>query len=67
MGYGEAQRSDLRETIRSASDHADTVVVGTPIDLFGALDLAVPSVRVYYDLTERSGPTLEELLEPVVR
>ena len=66
MGYGDEQREDLRETIHRASGNIDAVVIGTPIDLSGVLDLAVPSVRVYYDLEERSGPTLEELLAPVL-
>jgi predicted GTPase len=66
MGYGDEQRKDLRETIHRASQEADVVVIGTPIDLAGVLDLAVPSVRVHYDLEERSGPTLEELLAPVL-
>ena len=66
MGYGDAQRADLRETIHRASDSIDAVVIGTPIDLSGILDLEVPSVRVFYDLEERTGPTLDELLEPVL-
>jgi predicted GTPase len=66
MGYGDSQRSDLRETIHRASEDIDIVVIGTPIDLSGVLDLEVPSVRVYYDLDERVGPTLEELLNPIL-
>jgi len=66
MGYGDAQRSDLRETIQRASEDIDVVVIGTPIDLSGVLDLEVPSVRVYYDLDERTGPTLEELLGSIL-
>jgi predicted GTPase len=66
MGYGTAQRADLRETILRAAPHIDTVVVGTPIDLSGVLGLEVPSVRVFYDLEERTGPTLQELVGPIV-
>jgi predicted GTPase len=66
MGYGDAQRDDLRETIHRASEDIDAVVIGTPIDLEGVLDLTVPSVRVFYNLEERTGPTLEELLAPVL-
>ena len=67
MGYGEDQRNDLRETIQRASAQADVVIVGTPIDLAGLLDLETPSVRVYYDLEEKSGPSLEELVARVLR
>jgi len=66
MGYGEAQRKELRATIESAADEVDVVIIGTPIDLSGVLDLSVPSVRVFYDLEEKVGPTLEELLQPVL-
>jgi predicted GTPase len=66
MGYGERQRADLRATIHAAAAECDVIVIGTPIDLSGVLDLEVPSVRVYYDLDERSGPTLADLLAPVL-
>ncbi len=66
MGYGEEQRNDLRETIHRASAQADVVIIGTPIDLAGLLDLETPSVRVYYDLEEKSGPSLEELVAPQI-
>lgn len=67
MGYGEKQRHDLRETIHGAAPSFDTVVIGTPIDLARALDLEVPSVRVFYDLEEVAGPTLEEVIAPILR
>ncbi len=66
MGYGDAQRADLRETIHRAAAAVDVVVIGTPIDLARVLDLEVPSVQVYYDLEEKSGPTLAELLQPLL-
>ncbi len=66
MGYGEQQRADLRDTVHRASADADVVVVGTPIDLAGLLDLETPSVRVFYDLEEKSGPSLEELVAPLI-
>ncbi len=64
MGYSEQQRHDLRETIHRAAAEADLVIIGTPIDLARVLDLEVPSVRVFYDLVEQRGPTLEELVTP---
>jgi predicted GTPase len=66
MGYGEQQRRDLRETIHRASAVADVVIIGTPIDLAGLLDLDTPSVRVFYDLEEQTGPSLEELVAPLL-
>jgi predicted GTPase len=42
------------------------IVIGTPIDLARVLDLEVPSVRVFYDLVEVKGPTLEEVLKPLL-
>ena len=63
MGYGDRQRSELRETILATG--ADLVIVGTPIDLMGVLDLDVPAVRIGYDLEIVSGPSLEELLAVV--
>jgi predicted GTPase len=66
MGYGEKQQRELRETIHAAAKEADVIVIGTPIDLARVLELEVPSVRVFYDLVEVKGPTLEEILKPVV-
>ncbi len=66
MGYGESQRADLRETIHAAGPDIDIVVIGTPSELARVLDLEVPSVQVYYDLAEQAGPSLEELLAPLI-
>jgi len=60
MGYGEEQRSELRQTIEACD--CDLVVVGTPIDLARHLDLDKPSVRVTYSLQEIGRPTLEDVL-----
>jgi len=66
MGYGEAQRRDLRETIHRAAADVDVTVIGTPIDLARVLALETPSVQVYYDLDELRGPTLQDLLAPIL-
>lgn len=66
MGYGEQQRRDLAETIEAAAESADVVIIGTPIDLAGLLDLAIPSVRVYYDLEELTTPTLRDLVKALL-
>ena len=65
MGYGDEQRRDLKQTIERAAAAVDVVVVGTPIDLARVLELEVPSVQVFYDLQERTGPTLAELLTAI--
>jgi len=66
MGYGDRQRADLKETIERAAAGVDLVLIGTPIDLARVLGLEIPSVQVFYDLEERRGPSLEELLRPVI-
>lgn len=64
MGYSDAQRADLKESIVAASP--DAVVIGTPIDLASLLDLEIPSVRVYYEIEEMGEPTLEDIVIPLV-
>ncbi len=60
MGYGEAQRKDLEDTI-NASD-ADLVIIGTPIDLKRIIRIQKPAQRVRYELQEIGQPTLADLL-----
>jgi predicted GTPase len=64
MGYGEAQRAALRETIE-ASD-AEVVVAGTPIDLAALLGLTKPVVRVRYELEEVESPGLGAAVDAFV-
>ena len=61
MGYGSKQMQELEETIDKSS--ADVVVIGTPIDLRKVIDITKPSVRVKYDLEEKEGGTVEEILK----
>jgi predicted GTPase len=60
MGYGEAQRKDLEETINQAD--VDMVIVGTPIDLKRIIKINKPNQRVRYELQEIGKPTLKDLL-----
>ena len=60
MGYSPTQRLELQQTI--ANTPCDVVIVATPIDLARILPIAKPSVRVTYELEERTGPTLKEIL-----
>ncbi len=65
MGYGDGQRRDLAATIRAAAPEG--IVVGTPIDLAGIVDFdGVPSTRIGYELEEVSGPSLDEILRPIL-
>lgn len=65
MGYSDVQRKELQETIAAAAP--DAIVIGTPIDLAGVVDLGgIPSTRVYYELEVREGPSLEDLLQPII-
>lgn len=65
MGYSEQQRQELEETIAAAAP--DAVVIGTPMDLGGVIDLGdIPHTRVFYELEVKSGPSLRELLAPII-
>ena len=56
MGYGPEQLADLEATI--AATPADSVVIGTPIDLARVIRIDKPRTRVYYDLEEIGTPNL---------
>jgi predicted GTPase len=60
MGYGDAQVSDLEDTI-NASD-VDLVIIATPIDLTRIIHIHKPSQRVRYELQEIGKPTLDDVL-----
>jgi predicted GTPase len=60
MGYGEAQRADLEETIRATP--CDLVIVATPIDLARVISIDKPTQRVRYELQELGQPTVSEVL-----
>jgi predicted GTPase len=68
MGYGEAQVKDLEATIAKAAEGGvEALAVGTPIDLAKIVNIPVPSTRVRYELQVIGRPTLEEVLEPVLK
>jgi predicted GTPase len=64
MGYGATQVAELAATLNSVD--ADIVLSATPIDLTRVLQLIKPITRVRYELTEVDGPSLAELVEPIV-
>jgi predicted GTPase len=65
MGYGAAQRHELEETINRTP--CDVVVIATPIDLGQILKIKHPSVRVGYEIEERSQPGITELIAGFVQ
>ena len=60
MGYSQRQLSELEETIRRTP--CDVVVIATPIDLGRIVQISKPTVRVTYDVVERSTLTLAQVL-----
>ena len=60
MGYSETQCRELEETINRTP--ADLVLVATPVNLGRLLQLNKPSLRVSYEVVERTRPTLREIL-----
>ena len=64
MGYTPGQIRELEATI-NASD-AQAVVIGTPVDLRRVMALNKPAIRVRYELVERPGSGLADVLERYV-
>jgi len=63
MRYGETQMAELRETLERVD--ADIVLVATPIDLGGLLQLSKPVTRVRYELAQVSGRPLADIIAQV--
>ena len=62
----QGQLDEMAKIIDAAD--ADLVVVGTPIDLRGVIDIRKPAVRVRYDLEVLpDSPQLLDVLQPVLR
>ena len=64
MGYGAPQIRDLEATLEAVD--ADLVLSATPIDLKRVLSVSKPITRVRYELAEVGGPSLREIIEPIV-
>ncbi len=64
MGYSDAQCQELQETINRTP--CDMVLVATPVDLARLLRLNKPSLRVNYEIEERTEPGLGEILAEFV-
>jgi predicted GTPase len=64
MGYGFAQIRELEETINRTD--CDAVVIATPVDLGRIISIRQPNCRVSYEFQERAGPSLREVIAPVI-
>jgi predicted GTPase len=65
MGYGGEQVAELEATLNAVD--ADIVLSATPIDLSRLVNLNKPITRVRYDLAPVGGPSLADVIEPIVR
>ncbi|HPO29208.1 MAG TPA: cyclic 2,3-diphosphoglycerate synthase [Caldisericia bacterium] len=61
LGYSEKQLKELEETINNSE--ADTVIIGTPVDLRRLFTINKQTVKVDYVLQEIGSPNLEDLLK----
>jgi predicted GTPase len=60
MGYSQRQVKDMEETINNTV--CDLVLFATPIDLTRLITINKPTLRVRYEYSDNSDPTLETLL-----
>jgi predicted GTPase len=60
MGYSKTQLGELEETIRQTP--CDVVIIATPMDLGRIVRISTPTVRVTYDVVERSSLTFSQVL-----
>ena len=60
MGYSEAQRLELEETIERTP--CDLVLIATPVNLGAILSITKPMTRVRYEVVETAKPGLTEVL-----
>jgi predicted GTPase len=65
MGYGDAQISDLQETINATP--ADVVVEGTPIELARIITVNKPIANVTYELEELEPGVIEALVTDILK
>ena len=64
MGYSKGQLGELEETTRRTP--CEVVVLATPMDLGRVIRISQPTVRVTYDVIERSTLTLSHVVSEFV-
>ena len=65
VGYGPTQIEDLRQTIMAVP--AELVIIATPVDLTRMMEFNKPTVRVRYELGERSRKRLKTLVSEFLK
>jgi predicted GTPase len=68
MGYSEAQRDSLAETINAccAAENVTCIVDASPARLDRMLKLDVPMARVIYRFRQIDGPPLEDMVRKLL-
>lgn len=64
LGYSKLQMEELNRSINRAT--ADLVIIGTPVDLRKFLKINKPAVKVNYELKEKQGNVLEEMIKDLL-
>jgi len=64
LGYSDAQRAELEETLRRSG--ADAIVDASPARLDRVLHVSIPIVRVRYRFEQRSGPSIFLIVEEAI-
>lgn len=64
LGYGEGQLRELQQTVRAVP--CDVVTVASPVDLRRLIEFEQPAVRVSYEFEMVRGPSLEDILAPIL-
>jgi predicted GTPase len=65
MGYSAEQQAELEATVNAVD--CDAVIAGTPFDLKRVIDSRHPVLHAEYELRVLGEPSLEQVLEPVLR
>uniref|UniRef100_A0A7C6EFZ3 GTPase n=1 Tax=candidate division WOR-3 bacterium TaxID=2052148 RepID=A0A7C6EFZ3_UNCW3 len=64
LGYSKLQIDELNKSINRAD--ADVVIIGTPVDLRKFLRINKPAVKVNYELKEKRGNVLEQMIKDLL-
>ncbi|MEO0124325.1 MAG: cyclic 2,3-diphosphoglycerate synthase [candidate division WOR-3 bacterium] len=64
LGYSKLQMEELNRSINRAV--ADVVIIGTPVDLRKFLKINKPAVKVNYELKEKQGNVLEQMIKDLL-
>jgi predicted GTPase len=65
LGYDKKQIKELESSINNTP--ADSIVMATPVDLRKFTKLNKPAAKIDYELEERSGPSLDEILKKYLK